>query len=79
MHFEYDPESGTIYDVSVLKVRRAITVRLKRGYPLIYCNNQRYLAHRLAWELMMGEPPTGRQVRFNDGNPLNLKWENICG
>lgn len=77
--FSYNPLTGDIYELSRFGTMRKLKVRLKRGYPIVYCYNHKFPAHHLAWELMTGQPPFRKHVKFKDGNSLNLKWENIDG
>ena len=46
------------------------------SYGYIRIGGQNIPSARIAWALINGEWPNGR-VKFNDGNPLNLKSENL--
>lgn len=47
------------------------------GYLTIYVDKWPYAAVKVVWELLNGSIPEGRQVMFKDGNPHNLKINNL--
>ena len=58
----YDPETGLLYwKVSRGRVKAgslAGNASHRRGYIAVRINGSRHYAHRIAWELYYGEPPT---------------------
>lgn len=46
------------------------------GMVAVIIEGRNYLAHRLIWLYKTGAFPKGR-LKFNDGDPSNLKWANI--
>ena len=85
----YEPETGNIYWLKspsrnvyageIAGCNKA-TRKDKDGnqvsYGYIRIGGQNIPSARIAWVLLNGEWPTGR-VKFNDGNPLNLKADNL--
>jgi hypothetical protein len=85
----YEPDTGVIYWIKspaknvyageVAGCNKA-TRKDKNGnlvsYGYIRIGNQNIPSARIAWVLLNGEWPNGR-VKFNDGNPLNLKADNL--
>jgi len=88
-YLAYEPDTGVIYWVKspaknvyageVAGCNKA-TRKDKNGnlvsYGYIRIGGQNIPSARVAWVLLNGEWPNGR-VKFNDGNPLNLKADNL--
>lgn len=50
---------------------------MRNKYYYIRIDEVDYPAARIAWVIMKGEAPESR-IAFKDGNPQNLKWENLA-
>lgn len=79
---DYDPLTG------VLRWREPTSTRMKvgdvagncraDGYILVRINLRRYVASRVIWLMMTGEwPPVEIEVDHRDGDPANMRWENL--
>ncbi|TOK48269.1 hypothetical protein CGI18_07190 [Vibrio parahaemolyticus] len=92
MHYEelleyiaYEPLSGVFtwkkrprIQGGVYKVgNEAGCSNIWRGYKKIKLNDVDYSASKLAWLIMTGHLPT-RKVLFKNGNPYDLRWDNMA-
>lgn len=67
--FQYDAANGTLMRVYHSKSRRV------RGTKVSIANTD-YWTARVVWKLMTGREPRD-VVDFVDGNPLNIRWNNL--
>lgn len=88
-YLAYEPETGSVYWIKspsknvyageIAGCNKA-TRKDKNGnlvsYGYIRFGGQNIPSARIAWVLLNGEWPNGR-IKFNDGNPLNLKADNL--
>ena len=72
--FKYDPENGNIYWLDTGRVAGHVN---DRGYRIIEVAGKRYKAHRIAWTIYHGQPPTGQIDHLNriksDNRIINLR------
>jgi len=73
--FQYDPETGFITYVKNGKF--APSVRIRDFKRTVRFNGQTLLASRVAYVLHTGEVLGTHNVEQIDGNPANLRWDNL--
>lgn len=71
---EYKPEIGAFVGVKD-RQRKGLSTN-SHGYIVINIDGVSFQAHRLAWMYMTGKYPE-QNITFKDGNPKNLRWNNL--
>jgi hypothetical protein len=72
----YDPQDGTFFWKDGCRAGKLAGCLNGQGYRYIGIRGKLYLAHRLAWLMMVGIWPA-HQIDHIDRNPLNNRWSNL--
>lgn len=79
--FSYSVVTGNLYRKNRLncKTKSLKTVGWinKSGHLRIEFFGQKFMVHRIIWQLVTGEDPGELQVDHVDGNPVNNAWHNL--
>lgn len=72
----YDPNAGVFTWLKTGRLAGGIKKNKNGTWYQIGYKGERYAGTHLAWVIMTGTYPVNR-IGTNDGNPLNLKWDNL--
>jgi len=71
-HFTYDPETGQLYSSG-----RAVGTAHRSGSILVKMHGKQYLAHRVIWSMLYGDP-VPKYIAHIDGDNANNRLDNLC-